>query len=58
MTWFYIFWIVGALSFAVSLYLTLRVVDKVINLNTVRINENKKRLEVLEEKIGGKDGES
>ena len=58
MTWFYIFWFVGALSFAVSLYLTLRVVDKVINLNTVRINENKKRLEVLEEKIGGKDGES
>jgi hypothetical protein len=58
MTWFYIFWIVGALAFVASLYLTLRIVDKVINLNTVRINENKKRLEVLEEKIGGKDGES
>lgn len=58
MTWFYIFWIVGALSFAASLYLTLRIIDKVINLNTVRINENKKRLEVLEKKIGGKDGKS
>tara|TARA_R110001583_G_scaffold15480_9_gene63620 strand:- start:3359 stop:3535 length:177 start_codon:yes stop_codon:yes gene_type:complete len=58
MTWFYIFWIVGAIGFVASLYLTLRVVDKVINLNTVRINENKKRLEVLEEKIGGSNGES
>jgi len=58
MTWFYIFWIVGAISFVASLYLTLRVVDKVINLNTVRINENKKRLEVLEKKLGGDDGKS
>jgi|14_taG_2_1085336.scaffolds.fasta_scaffold01604_17 hypothetical protein len=58
MTWFYIFWTVGAISFAASLYFTLRVVDKVINLNTVRINENKKRLEVLESKLGGDNGES
>ena len=58
MTWFYIFWIVGAISFVASLYLTLRVVDKVINLNTVRINENKKRLEVLEKKLGGDNGKS
>jgi uncharacterized membrane protein len=58
MTWFYIFWIVGAISFVASLYLMLRVIDKVINLNTVRINENKKRLEVLEERLGGDNGKS
>jgi len=59
MTWFYIFWTVCAISFVVSLYLTLRVVDMVINLNTVRINENKKRIESFEKRlVGGADDKS
>ena len=57
MTWFYIMWIVGAISFAVSLYFSLRIMDKVINLNTVRINENKKRIEQFEKRLLGKEDE-
>jgi hypothetical protein len=51
MSWFYIMWIGGAVVFAVSLYGTLRALNQVINLNAVRINENRQRLEQLEEKL-------
>jgi len=44
-------WIGGAVVFAVSLYGTLRALNQVINLNAVRINENRQRLEQLEEKL-------
>ena len=57
MNWFYIMWIVGAVSFVVSLYGSLKVLNQIINLNAVRINENKKRLEQLEEKLLEKDEE-
>lgn len=57
MNWFYIMWIVGAVSFVVSLYASLKVLNQIINLNAVRINENKKRLEQLEEKLLEKDEE-
>lgn len=51
MNWFYIMWIVGAVSFVVSLYGSLKVLNQIINLNAVRINENKQRLEQLEQKL-------
>ena len=51
MNWFYIMWIVGAISFVVSLYASLKVLNQVINLNAVRINENKQRIKQLEEKL-------
>lgn len=57
MNWFYIMWIVGAVSFVVSLYASLKVLNQIINLNAVRINENKQRLERLEEKLLEKDDE-
>lgn len=57
MNWFYIMWIVGAISFVVSLYASLKVLNQIINLNAVRINENKQRLERLEEKLLEKDEE-
>ena len=57
MNWFYIMWIVGAVSFVVSLYASLKVLNQIINLNAVRINENKKRLEQLEERLLEKDEE-
>lgn len=55
MTWFYIMWIVGAISFVVSLYASLRVLNQIINLNAVRINENKKRIENFEKRLLGED---
>lgn len=55
MTWFYIMWIVGAISFVLSLYASLRVLNQIINLNTVRINENKKRIENFEKRLLGED---
>lgn len=59
MTWFYIFWTVCAIGLMASLYVTVRVVDRVINLNTVRINENKKRMESFEKRfLGGADDKS
>jgi len=59
MTWFYIFWTVCAISLLTSLYLTVKVIDKVINLNTVRINENKKRMESFERRfLGGANDKS
>ena len=57
MNWFYIMWIVGAVSFVVSLYASLKVLNQIINLNAVRINENKQRLEQLEEKLLERDEE-
>lgn len=51
MSWFYIMWIVGAISFVVSLYASLKVLNQIINLNAVRINENKQRIKQLEEKL-------
>ena len=57
MNWFYIMWIVGAISFVVSLYASLKVLNQIINLNAVRINENKQRLEQLEEKLLERDEE-
>ena len=57
MNWFYIMWIVGAVSFVVSLYASLKVLNQIINLNAVRINENKKRLKQLEERLLEKDEE-
>ena len=55
MTWFYIMWIVSAISFIVSLYASLRVLNQIINLNAVRINENKKRIEQFEKRLLGED---
>jgi len=57
MTWFYIMWIVGAISFAASLYASLRVLNQIINLNAVRINENKKRIEQFEKRLLGEDSD-
>ena len=57
MTWFYIMWIVGAISFIVSLYASLRVLNQIINLNGVRINENKKRIEQFEKRLLGEDSD-
>lgn len=53
MNWFYIMWIVSAISFVVSLFITFKALNKVVNINTVRINENKKRLSALEATLSG-----
>ena len=48
-------WTVCALCFVVSLYLTVKALHKVANINTVRINENKKRLEEFAKRVHGVD---
>jgi len=58
MTWFFVFWVVSAITFVVSVYLTIKVVNSVVNINTVRINELKAEIEVLKEKLKENDEHS
>lgn len=58
MTWFFVFWVVSAITFVVSVYLTIKVVNSVVNINTVRINELKSEIEVLKEKLKENDEHS
>ena len=58
MTWFFVFWVVSAITFVVSVYLTIKVVNSVVNINTVRINELKAEIEVLKEELKENDEHS
>ena len=57
MSWFYMMWTVCGLCFITSLYLIIKALHKVANINTVRINENKKRLEEFAKRVYGADSD-